>query len=966
MIQRRGLLIAFLVVLVNIVGTTLGEEFYKNVTRLRWAGPPGSEPGIYEDFIQQRNLFSIPPLEIRQVYRSPERVKGDRILIVVEENLHPLIEQALMGYVNDLESEGYTVTVVLDTAFGGTPMEFRNYLRSVYNSEGLSGALLVGDLPIGWHESTWDDGGHEEYPCDYFFMDLDGQWSDTDQDGIYDEHSGDRLPEIWTGRMVASPLSGNEADFINDLFSKSASYRQGTLTLPPRGLTFIDDDWSYWTTCGMDSIYLSQVKVVNDHQSTVADTYQIELGEGYESIQVCAHSWPGGHHFSSRPCDCAAYAHAYIESDSHQECELRIGGRDGFKVWLNGEEILADANGTDGVDDDHIGVTLNEGVNSLLVKVVQDKYKYGFAAHFTDQWGEPLPGLTCHLENPSDPDRYAPYITAWLTNGFHHWDYFWGALDNDFLGGESAIYAYEGLVSGGKTWLLWDIGSGFLDFSTIYDDLDMGAVYAFTHIYSDSAQILTLWLGTYSGAKVWLNGDVVYYDNAYHEFEPDSQEVELDLQEGWNRLLIKISVWYGAELSGRIGDSEKREVEGFNYDPASSYSDYIHGWLMNGFYKNHDPGTRLTQDYLNGESTVLPSEGDSTGSFCWVPGYSHEDWFDLESYFSEDGGWVESSDIETIDPDGLLYNLFACSAARYTESDYIAGRYTFADTYGLTTIGSTKSGSMLYFEDFYAEMGRGRVVGEALKEWFRKRGEDGLENWEVCWYYGLTLIGDPTVCFSSDFVPPAAIADLSASRLWKNFVLLSWTAPGDNGDIGTAKLYDLRYSQTPVETDTLAWWDTATTVIGEPAPSPSGMRDSCVVSNLSPETTYYFLIRSADERLNWSGFSNVATVTTVGVGEDPQSTGLPHCYSLSQNYPNPFNATTVIRYKLWADGGRPSAVTLKIYNILGQEVAILVDGEQTAGDKSVTWDASSFSSGIYFYRLKVGDFVESRRMVVLK
>jgi len=724
MIQHKVFLAFSLIFLAwGNIGIAAGNgDLYENVTRLRWVGPPGSEPGSYGDFIREHDLISIPPLTIREVYRTAKKIKGDHILIVVEESLYPLIETGLMGYVGDLEVQGYTVTVVLDTAFGGTAMGLRNYLQSIYNSEGLSGALLIGNLPIGWHESTWDDGVYEDYPCDYFFMDLDGEWFDIDDNGIYDLHSGDRLPEIWVGRMIASPLGGDEATYINNLLSKSASYRQGNLTQPRRGLTFIDDDWSGWTTCGMDSIYPSQVKVVNDNQSTVADSYKIELGEGYETIQVCAHSWSGGHHFSSKPCYCASYAHAYIQSQSSQECELRIGGKDGFKVWLNGEEILTDADGTQGIDDDHCPVTLNGGVNSLLVKVAQDKDEYGFAAHFTDAEGNPISGLTYHLEDPTNPNRHAPYISAWLTNGFHPWDDFWGSLDHDFLRGEVEIDAYEGLVSGGKTWLLWDIGSGFLDFSTIYDDMDVtGAVYAFTHIYSSSAQTLTLWLGTYSGAKVWLNGDVVYYDNTYHTFEPDAQEVELDLQEGWNRLLVKVSVWwYGANLSGRVGDSDKMEVEGLGYDPAPTYLDYIHGWLMNGFYKNHDPGSRLTQDYLNGESIVLPGEGDSTGSFIWVPGYGYQDWFDLERYFSEDGGAVVSSDIVTIDPVGLFYNLFACGAARYTESNYIAGRYTFADTYGLITIGSTKSGSMLCFEDFYEEIGKGNCVGEALKEWFRK------------------------------------------------------------------------------------------------------------------------------------------------------------------------------------------------------------------------------------------------------
>jgi len=760
----------------SLVPAVFGEEnLYENVTRLRWAGPPGTEPGSYQDFITENNLFTAPPLTIRQIYRTQAKPLDNHVLIAVEESLYPLIEAGLGGYVSDLEAEGYTVTVVLDTAFGGTPMEFRDYLNSVYDSVGLVGALLVGDLPVPWHESTWDDGTYENYPCDYFYMDLNGDWLDNDTNGIYDQHSGDRLPEIWVGRMAASPLSGNEADYVNNLLAKIASYRDGLLAQPQRGLTFIDDDWSYWETCGMDSIYSSWVKVSNDHQTTVADTYAIELEMGYETIQVCAHSWPGGHAFSSRPCDCASYAHVYIESDSSRNCQLRISGQDGFKVWLNGSLILTDANGTQGYEVDLVSATLNQGINSLLVKVAQDKGEYRLRARFTDTGGNPIRELTYHLEDPGDPDRHAPYITAWLTNGFHHWSNFWTALMNDFLGGEADIDAYEGLVSGGETWTLWDIGSGFLDFSTIYTDMDVGAVYAFTHVYSDSAQSLTLWLGTYSGAKIWLNGEVVYLNNTYHGFEPDAQEVSLDLAAGWNRLLVKISVWYGAQLSGRIGYSQKLAVEGLAYDPVPKTPDYIHGWLMNGYYKNRNAATRLTEDYLGGEASVQPGEGDSTGSFVWSPGYGSGDWFDLEEYFSKDGGEILSGDIETIDPDGLLYNLFACSAARYTESNYIAGRYTFAGTYGLSTIGSTKTGSMLYFEDFYYELGDNCSVGEALQEWFRKQGQDGFYNWEVCWYYGLVLIGDPTLRVNTCY-PPMAIDDLTLD-LAESDICLKWSEP---------------------------------------------------------------------------------------------------------------------------------------------------------------------------------------------
>jgi len=89
---------------------------------------------------------------------------------------------------------------------------------------------------------------------------------------------------------------------------------------------------------------------------------------------------------------------------------------------------------------------------------------------------------------------------------------------------------------------------------------------------------------------------------------------------------------------------------------------------------------------------------------------------------------------------------------------------------------------------------------------------------------------------------------------------------------------------------------------------------------------------------------------------------IPQAYSLAQNYPNPFNPATEIRYALPKD----CKVKLTIYNVLGEKVATLVDGKQKAGYMTARWDASFFSSGIYFYRLQAGDFVETKKMILLK
>lgn len=94
----------------------------------------------------------------------------------------------------------------------------------------------------------------------------------------------------------------------------------------------------------------------------------------------------------------------------------------------------------------------------------------------------------------------------------------------------------------------------------------------------------------------------------------------------------------------------------------------------------------------------------------------------------------------------------------------------------------------------------------------------------------------------------------------------------------------------------------------------------------------------------------------------PVNGAVPVDFSLSQNYPNPFNPSTLIEYTL----PQNSFVTLKVYNAIGQEIASLVNSEMNSGRYSVTFDASRFSSGVYFYTLTAGSFTQTHKMVLMK
>ncbi|MCK5704289.1 MAG: T9SS type A sorting domain-containing protein, partial [Cyclobacteriaceae bacterium] len=102
---------------------------------------------------------------------------------------------------------------------------------------------------------------------------------------------------------------------------------------------------------------------------------------------------------------------------------------------------------------------------------------------------------------------------------------------------------------------------------------------------------------------------------------------------------------------------------------------------------------------------------------------------------------------------------------------------------------------------------------------------------------------------------------------------------------------------------------------------------------------------------------NSAKVTSV-----EEELYIPDEIILSQNYPNPFNPSTTIKFSLPS----PGFATLKIYNTLGEEVAVLLNNELSTGTYEVEWNANGLPSGVYFYHLQTDGFVETKKMLLLK
>ena len=160
------------------------------------------------------------------------------------------------------------------------------------------------------------------------------------------------------------------------------------------------------------------------------------------------------------------------------------------------------------------------------------------------------------------------------------------------------------------------------------------------------------------------------------------------------------------------------------------------------------------------------------------------------------------------------------------------------------------------------------------------------------------------------------------------------------GDYGNGKIWMLRYENGTITADSLL------------ASISGGSMSSFGTDQLN--------------ELYIVGFgTNASIYRFAGPGPSTEIPAVPpgaHSFGLDQNFPNPFNPSTVIGYQIPA----AAHVTLRVFDILGQEVATLVDGIQSSGSYRVTFNAAGKSSGVYFYRLQAGDYVKVRELILMR
>jgi hypothetical protein len=309
--------------------------------------------------------------------------------------------------------------------------------------------------------------------------------------------------------------------------------------------------------------------------------------------------------------------------------------------------------------------------------------------------------------------------------------------------------------------------------------------------------------------------------------------------------------------------------------------------------------------------------------------------------------YVTYNDIYNIRPVAQHYNLFCCSAAQYTYDDYLAGWYVFnIGDYGLTAIGSAKTGSMLNYEDFYPALAFGVPFGEAFRWWFSVWGESARD-----WFYGMTLIGDPLLKPFSHMIDVNLLYFSVNPK--KDGLELSWEIGDGDSPLG----FNL-YRQELLATD-----NSNNLSLTNTNELPNSLEVKINSHLITGSNTYHYLDSAVEGGVSYAyRLEAVDAQSAKTLANCQGSMPIGNSFRLAQNYPNPWSGETTVSFSV----AEPGLVTLSLYDISGRLVKELANDNFSAGEHKLNVDDAGLESGLYILRLVSGEQSAVRTMVLLK
>jgi M6 family metalloprotease-like protein len=364
----------------------------------------------------------------------------------------------------------------------------------------------------------------------------------------------------------------------------------------------------------------------------------------------------------------------------------------------------------------------------------------------------------------------------------------------------------------------------------------------------------------------------------------------------------------------------------------------------------------------------------------------------MNSYEREQLGWINIQDISTyqfhLTIPSLINDGSAIRISRPNGIYYLEGRYSdnlyqteWSNNNGLKSPGSGVLVFRVGFDNEYDVLFANNILYAAGRPSYATDYFNPGYN-EILSYYshpstnentgfGINFIAGPNGKIVSDIYIGPSILNASPSKAY-NMQMQIYTGGGDwnpqlswsafvEQDVITGGFIEVERSIKDPRIYPVQWssWSKITTLGG----TATSYIDQGITTAGGGICQAKYRIRAKDSQNKYSLYSDeVQTNYDPYFLKEVRTQNTPREYSLHQNYPNPFNPSTTIKYQIPGDG----YVVVKVYNILGGEVATLVHGYRTAGSYEVHFDASTLPSGIYVYRLTSGEYTEIRKMSLMK